>query len=212
MDFERYDWSWHISWNWRHKVDWGNDDPEDYWWVRWWCYFWVDKDEIRPWYSKYRIHIYATDWTWDYYSPEFTVSNLSIDSTYHKAGYLRVEWSHLCYTDNTGDEDWMNGYWFKHKIAFDSSYASDVWSSNKWYIWLDDNNYLQIYYVDESWLRRRTYPSRERYWWAVNVWSGNKWYMRVWVEDAEQWYWHLCYVSPAWWKRRILNWPPIWYS
>lgn len=196
--------AWYYSWNVSVSSE------ESPWW--WFIYFGIDKDEIRPWYSTYNIHYYSTDGEVDFWSPDFTVSNLSIDSSYHPAWYLWVEWSHLCYTDNTGDEVWMDGYWFKHKIAYDSSYSSNVWSENAWYIWLDENNYFQIYYVDAVWVRRRTYTSHERYWWAVNVWSWRKWYMRVWVDDESKWYGYLCFISPTWWKRRILNWPPIWYE
>jgi len=212
MDFERYDGNWHIAWDLRYSVNRNSiiESQSSRRW--WWCYFWIDKDEIRPWYSKYRVHVYASDGTWSYYSPEFTVSSLSIDSTLHPAWYLWIEWSHLCYTDNTWDEIWQNWYGYKHKIAYDNSYSYNVWSSNKWYIWLDTDNSLRIYYVDAVWVRRRTYASKERYGWDVRVWSSNKWYIWVGVQRAEDWYWHLCFIAPNGSKRRILNWPPAWYE
>lgn len=207
-DFERYDTTWHTSrsFYWDFSIAWAG-----YWY--WYIYFWVDYDEIWAWYSKYRIHYYTMDNTINFYSPEFTWDNLSIDSTQHRAWDIRVEWSHICYIDWTWSWTPSNKKWFKHKIAFDSSYSVNVWWENAWHIWLDDSNVLQIYYVDQAWTKRRTYPSRERYWGNVNVWSSNKWYMRVsssW--DAEEWYAHLCFIAPNWSKRRILNWPPIWYS
>lgn len=200
----------------RHRqyyVNWGSITEDQYsrWW--WWCYFWIDKDEIWAWDNNYEVEIYATDGTWSD-SRSFTISNLSIDSSYHKSWYLWVDWAHLCYTDNTGDEVWMNGYWFKHKIAYDSSYSTSVWSSNKWFIRLDDSDMLRIYYVDEYWNRRRTYPSRFLPSTSDNprtTSSSNKWYMWVWVNDMYQWYGHLCFVAYNWSIRRILNWPPAWY-
>lgn len=220
-------WMWVISPNWwtgRVRMDfYQNNSPSWFYtstyiddasavqWM-WYIYFWIDKDEVRPWYSSYKVHYYSVDWQVDFWSPTFTVSSLSIDSTLHPAWYLWVEWSHLCYTDNTGDEIWQNWYGYKHKIAYDNGYSYNVWGSNKWYIWLDTDNSLRIYYVDAVWVRRRTYASKERYGWDVRVWSSNKWYMWVWVDRAEDWYWHLCFIAPNWSKRRILNWPPAWYE
>lgn len=212
MDFERYNWSWSISWSLRYQVDWSTITSDQYSWGWGRCYFWIDKDEVWTGYSKYRVHIYSTDSEWSYYSPEFTVSSLSIDSSLHKTWALWVDGNHLCYTDNTWDEIWQNGYWYKHKIAYDSSYSTSVWSSSAWHIWLDSWDNLCIYYVDEYWNRRRTYNSDSWYWWNVNVWSSKKWYMWVWVNRPEDWYWYLCFIAPNWSKRRIMNWPPEWYT
>ena len=143
----------------------------------------------------------------DFYSPEFTVSNLSIDDDTYPSWYMRVEWSHLCYVDGI-----YNSTWYKHTIAYDSWYSSYVWSDKAGYIWLDSSDNSRIYYVDAAWTKRRTYNSSTRYWGNVNVWSSNKWFMRVSNWDMEDWYWHLCFVTPSWYKRRILNWPPRWYS
>lgn len=182
-----------------------------------WCvymYFWVDKDEIRPWYSNYYIHYYSTDWVIDFTSPTFTASDLSIDSTLHKSWFLWVSWNNICYTDNAWDEIWQDWYWYKHKIAYDSWYSSFVWASHAGSLWLDSDDNLRIYYVDEQWYKRRTYMSDERYWGDVNIWpySSRRWSMRVWVSSAEYWYWYLCFIAPNWSKRRILNWPPAWYQ
>lgn len=200
-DFERYDWSWRYSW----YFSWNRSGIT---WTDIYMYFWVDDDEVRPWYTKYRIHYYSTDWVIDFYSPEFTISGLSFDSSLHDSWYMRVEWSHLCYTDAT---HWSRGY--KHIIAYDSSYSTSVWSDNKWYIRLDSSDNLRIYYVDRNWYRRRTYSSDTWYGWNRNVWSSNKWYM--WVSNwssQEDWYGYLCFIAPNWSKRRILNWPPAWYT
>ena len=74
--------------------------------------FWVDKDEIRPWYSNYYVHYNSsTDLSNQVcIYPTFTASNLSIDSTLHRSGYMWISWNHLCYTDNTWDEIWQ--YWY----------------------------------------------------------------------------------------------------
>ena len=215
-DFERYDGSWDYDWSYSTSFtikslpdDAWEDEYKGYWLY---MYFWVDTDEVWEWYSKYRIHWYTTNWDLDFYSPEFTVSHLSIDDTLHKAGYLWVEWYNLCYTDNTGSAVWQSWYGYKHKIAYDSWYSSYVWTENSGYIRLDDNNILQIYYVDADGNRRRTYASSARYGGNVNVWSENKWYMRVWWDTVAQWYGHLCFVAPNGSKRRILNWPPAGYE
>lgn len=202
-DFERYDGSWSISWyfSWNMYIS---------WWAKWagYIYFWVDDDEIRPTYTKYRMHYYTQNWDVDVYSPEFTVTNLLIDSNTYNSGYLWVEWNHLCYIDGT----WSGIEWYKHRIAYDSSYSSSVGSSNRGYIRLDSWDNLRIYYVDADWTKRRTYSSDARYDGNVNVGSNNKWYM--WVADwgMEDWYGHLCFVAPNWSKRRILNWPPAWHT
>ena len=199
-DFERYNWSWSFAWDfsWDLEID---------SWTRWaaYMYFWVDEDEIRSWYSKYRIHYYTVDNTVNFYSPEFTISNLSIDSWEYRSWYLWVEWRHLCYTDAT-----LGSRWYKHKIAYDNNYST-LLGGSEWYIWLDENDNLRIYYVDEYWTKRRTYSSDYRYDGNVNVWSGKKWFMRVSDWDMEDGYGHLCFVAPNWSKRRILNWPPAWY-
>lgn len=200
-DFERYDGSRSYDW-----YTWWDVGPG--WSFGAYIYFWVDDDEVRPWYTKYRIHYNSVDWVIDFYSPEFTVSNLSFDDSLHRAWFMRVEWSHLCYTDGT---HWTR--WYKHIIAYDGSYSTSVWSDNKWYIWLDSWDNTRIYYVDKNWYRRRTYSSNAWYGWNTNVWSGNRWYMRVsdW-DDSSDWYGHLCFVAPNWSKRRILNWPTVWYT
>lgn len=199
----------------QYSINWSSITSDQYSWWRWWCYFWIDKDEIWAWGTNYEIEIYPTDWTRWPYTKSFTVSNLSIDSSYHPSWYLWIDGVNLCYTDNTGDEVWMNGYWFKHRIAYDSSYSTNVWSSNKWFMWLDDSDLLRIYYVDEFWNRRRTYPSRFMPTYPnddpATTSSSNKWYMWVWVYDMYEWYGHLCFVAPNWSIRRILNWPPAWY-
>jgi len=214
MDFYRSsDWN-----NWgspsrtlSRRIDWPEMDEYHYTFRRYRIYFWVDKDEIWPWYNYYKAHRYTVDGKFSFYSPTFTISNLSIDSSLHKSWYLWVNWNNLCYTDNTWDEIWQNWYWYKHRIAYDSSYSSSVGSDKAGHIRLDSSDLLRIYYVDEYWIRRRTYPSNERYWGNVNVWSSRSWYMWVWINDATQWYWYLCFVWPNWSKRRILNWPPAWY-
>jgi hypothetical protein len=201
-DFQRYQWgretSWYYSWT-MNVAAWGQRV--------WYMYFWVDDDEIWEWYSGYRIHYYTQDNQVNVYSPEFDESWLSFDDTRHRSGYLRVEGSRLCYTD------WVrNGtQWYKHKIAYDSSYDTYVWTDYAWAIRLDSGDNLCIYYVDEYGIRRRTYSSDAWYWWNVNVWSSNSWYMRVCGSpDGEDGYGHLCFIAPNGSKRRILNWPVSW--
>lgn len=201
-DFQRYRSGRSTAWYWERYINLGSWDKGAYY-----IYFWVDEDEVWTWYTKYRIHYYTMDGQIDFYSPEFTVSNLSIDDDTYSSWYMRVEWDHLCYIDGI-----YNTQWYKHTIAYDSWYSSYVWSDKAGYIWLDDSDNSRIYYVDAAWTKRRTYNSSTRYWGNVNVWSSNKWFMRVSNWDMEDWYWHLCFVTPSWYKRRILNWPPRWYS
>lgn len=169
-------------------------------------YFWVDFDEIWEWYTKYRVKWSMSDDSAT--SSTMTVSNLSFDSSQHTPWYLWVEWNHLCYIDAT----YSTSYGYKHSIAYDSSYSDYVWSSYAGAIRLESNDYYRIYYVDQTWTKRRTYSSRAWYDGNVNVWTSNRWYMRVGYGDAEDGYGHLCFVAPNGSKRRILNWPPEWYS
>jgi len=178
---------------------------------RWWySYFWVDSDEIWPSSSRYRVHYYTSDWVIDFYSPEITVSNLSFNTRFRDCGYLRVEWKNLCYTDGA-QSTWGDGG-YKHRIAYDSSFSeSSAW--DPWYIRLESDDILRIYYIDEYWTKRRTYSSDSWYGWNVNVWSSKAWYIRA--SDAayaDDWYRYLCFIAPNWSKRRIMNWPPEWYA
>lgn len=206
IDFMRSkDWSsWSNTWSMSWDDEW--DNTSSYQWKWWWVYFWVDSDEIWSWYRYYKIHVYHL-WYYDWESPQFTVSNLSIDSSTHRSWALWIDWRNICFVDWT---EWSR--WYKHRIAYDDWYSSNVWSENAWAMWLDGWDNLRIYYVDEYWTKRRTYMSDSRYWWNINVWSSRKWYM--WVSNwwADDWYWHLCFIAPNWSKRRILNWPPAWYQ
>ena len=100
------------------------------------------------------------------------------------SGYLRVEWTNLCYTD-----------WFSNKytISHDTWYSSVVGVDKKWYFWIDENDLLRIYYIDENWVKRRT-DVAESLW---NVWSNSKWYIWVWNDS------YLYFIWPTWWKMRI---------
>lgn len=207
-EFLRYNWWWVNSWTLSWYIDWW---PDVYWW--WYCYFWVDDDEIRPWYSKYKVHVYWLS-DIDFYSPEFTVSNLSIDSTLHDAWYMRVEWSYLCYTDWTWWELGNYNQWYKHKIKYDSNFSEYVWTDYSWMIWLQTDVIRRIYYVDQYWYKRRTYEAQNWYnypsWQWRSVWSTYKGKIRCpWnYDDASDWYWHLCFVNQNWYLMRILNWNP----
>lgn len=208
MDFLRSsDWSSWETW-WYENITDTRDELSswDFQWKRRYWYAGVDYDEIWEWYTHYKFHVYTNDWAYDLYSPTFTVSNLNIDSTRHPAWFMWVEWSHLCYTDAT-----HYSTWYKHKIAYDWNYNSFVWTDYSWMIWLDTTTTRKIYYVDEYWYKRRTYAARDWYtpsspWtnksWAI--WTSTWWYSSWWI--------HLCFVSSAGDKLRILNWPPAWVT
>ena len=210
--------SWSTWWYFNTSVHWDSIDETQYAWWTVWQYSWIDDDEIRPWYNYYKTHVYSSDWLVDVYSPTFTVSNLSIDSSLHPYWHLWVEWSRLCYIDWTGWELWNNGYWYKHRIAYDSWYSDYVWTDKSWSIWLEDWVARRIYYVDEYWYKRRTYEASNRYWYTSWQWYYS-WTMYKWgiwcpwnYASASDWYWHLCFINPNWYRMRILNWPPQWYE
>ena len=199
--FQRYDGSWSTSWTFQFDHLSLNAWEEQAWYI----YFGVDDDEVRPWYSKYRVIFDCSDDSIT--SNEFTVSWLSIDSSRHSSWHLWVEGEHLCYIDGTR---WTT--WYKHSIAYDGNYSEYISTDKKWFIWLEENDYLSIYYITDTGRKRRTYGSDARYGWNVNVWTSKRWFMRVPTWWAEDWYWHLCYVWPNWSKRRVLNWPPTWHT
>ena len=175
-------------------------------WWEWmmYAYFWVDDDEIRSWYSSYKVRWQMNDGA---ISTTFSVSGLSIDATLHTAWQMWVDGTHLCYVDGT---HWTR--WYKHSIAYDSWYSEAVGSSHAGYIRLSDVNALSIYYVDEFGTKRRTYNSDVRYWGSQSVSSSKAGYMRVSDWNTQNWYWHLCFINKNGNKRRILNWPPAWYT
>lgn len=217
MNFLRSsDWnSWESSWAdyWMSF----NRNAIEYWYWSWsWhaYYVWVDDDEIRDWYTYYKFHAWADDWTWEVYSPTATISNLSFDSTLHTAWYIWIEWANLCYTDWTWWELWNLNKWYKHKIKYDPNYSEYVWTEYAGSIWLEPDVVRRIYYVDEYWRKRRTYEAQNRLdypsWQWLNVWSSNR--GKIWCpwnyDYADAWYWHLCFVNNTWYLMRILNWNP----
>lgn len=219
--------TWTLYWEFLRSKDWNSWsntwtiswylNVSSWYYQAWYAYFWVDWDEIRDWYGYYKMHI-----TWlsdiDFYSPTFTVSNLSIDSTDHYSWYMWVEWSHLCYVDASHYSRWFYGReWFKHKIAYDGNYSEFVWTDYSWKIWLEPDVARRIYYVDQYWYKRRTYEARN--WYGYTSWQ---WYRpsnavdwSIYVSDwwdAGDWYAHLCFVNSNWYLMRILNWPPSWIA
>lgn len=211
------DWvHWENRWTFELPIDWWANHYSG-----WYIYFWVDDDEVRPWYTYYKVKY---EWSWTGLndlreeSPIFTVSNLSIDSTLHKSWYFRVQWSHLCYTDWTWWELWNRWYWYKHSIAYDGNFSEYVWTDYSWYVRLETDVVRRIYYVDEYWYKRRTYEARNWYnypsWQWYRPWDAVYW--SIWCpwdyDDADEWYWHLCFVNQWWYLMRILNWPPSWVA
>lgn len=197
--FQRYSWWWQTTWTYYF----GSETLEPGGMYAAYLYYGIDDDEVRPWYTRYRVIFDSSAFSGT--SPEFTVSNLSFDSSLHPSWYLRLEWWNLCFTDAY----YSSTRWYKHIINRDPSYWEYVWSGSKWHIWLPttstDN---RIYYVDVDWYKRRTNSSQPRYDTGdAYAWSWAKWH--IWVSDAwdmEWWAWHLCYVNSLWYKRRITNW------
>lgn len=170
-------------------------------------YMWIDKDEIWDDASDYRLR---RSWDWDkwhgwYTYTFFMVTNLNIDTTVCKSWYLWVEWNNLCYTDNILDEVWRDGYWYKHKIWYES-YSDYVGTDKAWSIriqssWTYPN---RIHYVDSSWYHRVTSNPLWWYgWYSTASWA--EWCIWVWAYSYLYWYGYLCYVDNAWTKHRIMN-------
>lgn len=216
--------SWRMYLEALRSSDWTNWENAWYYWYMdidssWgsaaiWCWIWVDRDEIRPWYPYYKFHAY-----WNWYDDEtqiVTISNLNIDSTDHQSWYMWVEWSHLCYVD-ASHHYWWAYYrdWFKHKIAYDWNFSEYVWTDYSWKIWIETDVIRRIYYVDQYWYKRRTYEARNWYWYTSwqwrSVWSSYKWkiYVSDWLTPSD-WYAHLCFVNQNWYLLRMLNWPVWW--
>lgn len=200
---------------WEKSTDWWSSYQLiyvfDYWsrtvdpgaWEWFYTYIWIDWDELRDDSSMYRIR-YLQNWAVDH-TINFTTSNTSINSTLLNAWYIRIDWSNIHYTDWS---KW-SGKWYKHTIAYDTSYSSFVWTDSQWYMRLDSTWVnKRIYYIDDYWYKRRTYEADDRFWWASSVWTNSKWYIRTpWLTSADNGYWYLCFVWNNWYKYRIMNWP-----
>lgn len=176
---------WYITvpWNWAWRV--------------YYMYFWIDDDEIWEWVSNYKV---IWDMLDDSAEASFTVSNLSIDTKTHKAWYLWIEWTYLCYTDATR---WLS--WYKHKINYDS-YTG--WSGEPWYIRVPSWTTWYIYYTDAYGTVRRTHMADERYWWSWYPSWAKEWSIRVSNGDYTQWYGYLCFIDGNGECRRMGNWEP----
>lgn len=168
------------------------------WWYRWW-YF---EFNVLPWEIWTDASTYRVTWSWTVWTDtwnineQFYISNLNIDDTQHDPWYMRVEWTNLCYTD------W---YGYKHKIETDTI-GSYVWREKAWFIRLDGDEPLWIYYISSQWLKCRTSKFNDWYWWTVNVWSGKAWFTRVssWTTASNARY-CLCMIGSNGQKRRIIN-------
>lgn len=212
-DFQRYaNWSRETTWS----FPWSDTIQPNWWYYYWWMYFGVDDDEIRDWYTNYRIRWRWAAWwetIWPLYTA-FTVYNLNIDSNLYTPWCLWIEWDHLCYTDSTWYESWHDGYWYLHRIAYDSDYYIPVGTEYAWSIWFE-NQWItamrRIYYVTEDWYLTRTYWYQQWYGTPSSPWTQYAWCIRVPTWDMQYWYWHLCYITADWEKLRVLNWPPVWY-
>ena len=174
----------------------------------WYMRIWIDPDEIRAWITSYRFEWNVCGQT---FTKDFTVSNLSFDSTPHPAGYLRVEWDNLCYVPPSyysGSKD----TWYKHIIAEDSWYSWSYAGTDKsWYIRIPSSSTdNHIYYVSQYGTVKRTASSYARSWWSSYVDSNKKWYIRMTPSTSsypeQAWYNYLCYIDGWWYKRRMWVW------
>ena len=188
---------WQTEWS----FDW-EESPSSWDTWMWYMYFWVDYDEIRDYATSYRIltnrSLGSDSGSW--IATPFSITWLNIDSTRHTSGYLRVEWTHLCYIDASYTHN--SGY--KHTIAYDSWFSGWTWEPG--YIWIPNSSWDKaIHYIDANGRERRTYYSDAWYW--GTSYANNPGYIRVSDGDTEDGYAHLCFVDSTWQKRRLLNWP-----
>jgi len=176
--------------------------------ANWYAFWgWIDKDEIRPWITQYRLRLYADSrYLWE---KTFSVSNISFNTTPRNAGYMWVEWAFLCYVPYCY-YSWSSTTGYKHVIQYDTGYS---WATGQtpWMIWIpDDSTDHHVYYTTSNWVVRRTKETYPRVP-TSNVWSSRKWH--IWMTpstssspEAVPWYNYICYVD--WWgyKRRLWPW------
>lgn len=198
-------------WWWQWRDPWQPiyyyDSIPSWWEYRYYEWVWVDPDEIRPDYSTYKFVVTFTD-TWVVNEKQFSVSNLSFDTTECWAWYMWVEWNNLCYVPPCW-YTWYSDKWYKHIISRDEWYA--WWSGNPWFIWIPSSSSdHHIYYTNSNWTVYRTKNSYARSTSNENVWSSNKWFVRMTPSSPgsleRKWYNYLCYVDGWWYKRRMGVW------
>lgn len=156
-----------------------------------WAWAWTGMRHAeisKNWTYTYRSVL--PSWTLD---TTFTVTWL-VTSQFDRfpSGYIWVEWDTLAYTDGC-DINWTTDYWYKHRIP------NDWYNGWSWLtpgmIWIDSSDHWKIYFIDSSWIKRRTilwdYQWVTYDWWEMpqtpGTWSA--WY--IWVE----WTWHWTYLK-----------------
>lgn len=187
-----------------------NDDFEA--WYDYCYYMWVgvDPDEVWPDYTNYKFFVEVNDGEL-YAEKEFTVSNLSFDTTPHPAWYMWVEWSYLCYVPPSYYSG-SSTTWYKHRINPDTWYSwSNVWTDKAWSIRIPSSSWdHHIYYVNEYGVVARTKSSYTRD--DTNVYVGSDSAWSIWLIPStsswpeQVWYNYLCYVDGWWYKRRMGIW------
>lgn len=153
--------------------------------------------------TDYRVLMYWSIGSESWFSQldEFSVYNFWADTSEHNEGMLWVQWANLCYTD---------GYGYKHNITYDSDYATFVGSQYAGHIRIDPSVIRRIYYVDQSWYKRRTYEADNRFWSTSWQWASVGYWYRwclwtVWDWWYAGWSRYLCFVNPNWYKMRLMN-------
>lgn len=207
-NLQYWDWSqWKYTWEW---IFFGRMNMEPQSTYFWFCWMWIDIDEIRDTFGNEYRFLWTVDGT--DYSRTFNTYWFNYDTTLCDAGKMWIDWVNLCYTDSDSTSSWNK--WHIHKVAPDSWYSwGNVWSDYAGHIWIPDSSSdHHIYYIDEFWTKRRTNESRQ--WQQDNnryVWNQYKW--KVWIPrkrsyDSEEpiWYSYLVYVDWAWYVRKQGNW------
>lgn len=209
--FDQYvNWHWQQSWTcswdyWDQTLNWKTSDTTwGNWSIQW---AWVDTDEIRPWISQYRLRL-TIDWV-EKSVLNFSVSNLSFDTTPHPNWYIRVEWANICYVPPSY-YSWSATTGYKHRIQYDTWYSWATWQT-PWMIWIpDDSTDHHIYYTTSNWVVRRTKETYPRPYNPSSTWYSSRWH--IWMTPSTQswteqtWYNYICYIDWSWYRRRLWPW------
>ena len=197
-------WS-YVTWT---TMDFWYYNIEQGWWFNWYMRVWIDPDEIRPWITQYRFERNVCGQT---FTKDFSISNLSFDTTPHDAWYLRVQGNNLCYVPPSIYSG-SSTTWYKHIIDYDTWYSwANAGTDAKWSIWIPSSSSdHHIYYVTQNGYVYRTKESYAWSGWSSSAWSSKSWFIRMtpstsWIPERA-WYNYLCYIDGWWYKRRMGVW------
>lgn len=210
IKLQRYDGWWEdtgTEWSWYDTLPWATS--EETWLNAYVLWAWVDVDEVRAWYTNYRLRCYIN---WDLQTTlGFTTSWLNIDDTPHPAWSIRVWRDYLCYVPPC-IYSWSSNNGYKHIIQYDSWYSwAYAWTDKAGSIWIPSSSSdHHIYYVTEYGYVYRTMETYPRPDWWSRPWTSKSWYIRMTPSTTslpeQTWYNYICYIDGWWYKRRLWVW------